>query len=324
MGANFDIYLGVETPAGRRYVLYKSREYDLTRERRQFLMEQGIKTLYVTEEDLHSYYGYVQQTVAKVMASESTPVQEKSQIIYQATSSLMQHLFERPESPLLLRSNQKMVEHTVQFLASDMRLLRSLASMFVLDYSLYHHSVNVATISIGTALALGYRQDRELEHLGCGFLFHDIGKNRVPERILRKPGALSPAEMIEMSQHPHYGVLLMRQNETIQPAALDIIQHHHEKITGRGYPDRLTGNEITMPVRISTVADIFDALTSNRSYKKALTGFEALQLMRDKMKQELDDECLLALISLLGPSQRRVSLLAFNQSKPPQLVPISL
>jgi HD-GYP domain-containing protein (c-di-GMP phosphodiesterase class II) len=322
MGANFEIYLGVKTAGGRRYILYKSRDYDLTAERRQFLIEQRIKTLYVTEEDLHSYYGYVEQTVGKFIASEVTPVEEKSQIIYQATSSLMEHLFERPESPILLRSNQKMVEHTIQFLASDTRLLRSIASMFVLDYSLYHHSVNVATISIGTALAMGYRTGHELEQLGYGFLFHDIGKNRVPERILRKPGVLTPTEMTEMSQHPHYGVLTMRNYESIEPRALDIIHHHHEKITGRGYPEHLTGAEISLPVRMCTVADIFDALTSNRSYKRAMTGFEALNLMRDKMKNELDSDCLLALISLLGPARHSMSLLASNQSKPPQLLPI--
>ncbi|MFH1012027.1 MAG: HD domain-containing phosphohydrolase [bacterium] len=302
MGANFEIYLEVKTAAGRRYVLYKSREYDLTQERREYLLEQGFKTLYVTEEDLHTYYGYVERTVGAVLASEATPPQEKSQMIYQATSSLMQHLFERSDCPILLSTNQKMVVHTVQYLSSDLRLLRSVVSLFVLDYSLFHHSVNVATISIGTALAMGFKPGFELEQLSHGFLFHDIGKNRLPLRILQKSGPLTPDETIEMRQHPHYGMLQMQRHQSIAASALDVIRHHHEKMTGSGYPDRLTKNEIDLPVRICTVADIFDALTSHRPYKRAVTGFDALKLMRERMREDLDDECILALISLLAPA----------------------
>jgi len=302
MGANFEIYLEVKTAAGRRYVLYKSRDYDLTKERREYLLEQGFKTLYVTEEDLHAYYGYIERTVGTVLASEATPPREKLQIIYQATSSLMQHLFERSDSPVLLRSNQKMVVHSIEYLASDLRHLRSMVSLFVLDYSLFHHSVNVAAISIGTALAMGFRPGPELEQLGHGFLFHDIGKNRLPLRILRKSGPLTPDEIIEMRQHPHHGVLQMQRHQNIATSALDVIRHHHEKLTGEGYPDHLARHEIELAVRVCTVADIFDALTSHRCYKRAVSGYDALKLMRERMKSELDDDCILALISLLAPS----------------------
>ena len=303
MGANFELYLGIKTPAGRKYVLYKSRDYDMTEERRLYLIERGVKTLYVTDEDLHSYFGYVDRTVGKVLADEKTHPKEKSEILYQTTTSLMSHLYERPDSPILLQANQKMASHMVGFLATDPRLLRTAVEMFVFDYSLYNHAVNVATISIGIALKMGYKLSRELEQISQGFLFHDIGKCRLPAELLRKPGELTPTEMSEIQRHPHYGVLQMQGRENIEPLSLEVILHHHEKLSGRGYPHNLSGSEVTGPARICAVADIFDALTSHRSYKAALTGFEALKLMQTQMKHELDPDCLPTLISLLGPSQ---------------------
>jgi HD-GYP domain-containing protein (c-di-GMP phosphodiesterase class II) len=304
MDANFELYLGIGTPVGRRYVLYKSRDYDLTEDRRQYLIKRGVTALYVTEEDLHAYFGYVDRAVGTVLASEHTPPREKSQILYQTTASLVSCLFERPDSPVLLRSNQKMVSHMVKFLASDTRLLRATVAMFCCDYSLYHHAVNVATISTGVALQMGYKPGRELEQLGQGFLFHDIGKCQLPTELLKKPGALTASEMAEMQRHPQYGTRQMRGREKIEAPTLEVILHHHEKLSGHGYPDKLGEGEITMPARICAVADIFDALTSHRSYKAGLSGFEALKLMQAEMTSELDSECLLAMISLLGPSKR--------------------
>lgn len=302
MDADFELYLGVRTPAGHKYVLYKSREHNLTEERRHSLVERGVKTLYVTEEGLHSYFGYVDRAVGKVLASEQTPPREKSKILYQTTASLISCLYDRPDSLVLLRVNQKMASHMVSLLASDTRLLRSTVAMFCCDYSLCHHAVNVATISTGLALKMGYRPGPELEQLAQGFLFHDIGKCRLPAELLRKAGELTASEMAEMQRHPQYGVQQMEGRENIEPPSLEIILHHHEKLSGGGYPHNLSASELATPTRISTVADIFDALTSHRSYKAGLSGYEALKLMGSQMKHELDSDCIFALITLLGPS----------------------
>lgn len=302
MGADFELYLGVGPHNARKFVLYKSRDYDLTEERRQYLIENGVATLYVTEKDLTPYFGYVDRTIGKVMESKEAPPSEKSHLLYQTTTSLIKHLYERPDSPIILRTNQKMVSHMISFLASDPRHLRTAASMFAYDYSLYHHAVNVATLSTGIALKIGIHPGQELKQISQGFLFHDIGKCRLRPELVNKPGTLSTNEILEMQRHPNYGVLQLKDRENIDDQTLEVILHHHEKLSGRGYPHNLPAREITMPSRICTVADIFDALTSHRSYKAAMTGFKALKLMREQMKSDLDTECMSALISLLGPS----------------------
>jgi HD-GYP domain-containing protein (c-di-GMP phosphodiesterase class II) len=303
-GAHFDLYLGVPTRTGQRYVLYKSAELDLTEQKRIELIERGVKFLYVADEDAGHYFTFVDRTVGEVLNSESSSPEEKSKILYQTTASLVQATFSRPESPILMKTNQTMVEHTVDALAADPALLRAMASTFSLDYSLYTHAVHVATF--GTALLLEIMgPEARVKDAGMGFLLHDVGKCRVPSQILRKSGILTSVEMKEVEKHPDHGVALMRQHGEIGDIALEIIHSHHEKLNGRGYPRRLPPEKLSLETRICTIIDIYDALTSHRTYKPALHGVEALTLMRDKMYDEIDTGLLKQLIQILGPHQNK-------------------
>ncbi len=130
--------------------------------------------------------------------------------------------------------------------------------------------------------------DRIAEHMGFdhvarrqmrrGSLFHDIGKLASPDTILRKAGALTLQERAIVEQHPIIGENLLAPMATMQ-AILPIVRHHHERIDGSGYPDGLSGAAIPMSVRIVTVADAFDAMTSTREYREALPMTEVFEMM---------------------------------------------
>jgi putative two-component system response regulator len=117
--------------------------------------------------------------------------------------------------------------------------------------------------------------EEDLAALRVGSLIHDIGKVAVPDGILLKPGPLTAGERIIMDQHPIVGESICAPLESLRNA-LPIIRHHHERMDGSGYPDGLCGDEIPLLARILQVADIYDALTSNRPYRKALSPEEAL------------------------------------------------
>jgi len=113
-----------------------------------------------------------------------------------------------------------------------------------------------------------------------GAYLHDLGKIRVPHEILNKPGALTPAEYEIMKQHPAWGVELLADLEfpwDIKP----IIRWHHEKYDGSGYPDALRGDDIPLAAQIICIADVYDALTTNRSYRSAMTAEAAQACMQD-------------------------------------------
>jgi putative two-component system response regulator len=145
------------------------------------------------------------------------------------------------------------------------------------DAYTYGHS---ARVSLYAGL-LGERVGLEpwpLTVVRRGGLFHDFGKIAIRDRVLLKPGRLTDAEYAEIKQHPRKGRDLLSNMKTLSHA-LDIVDHHHERMDGSGYPDGLAGESIPITARITSVADVFDALTTARVYRGALSRVEALDIM---------------------------------------------
>jgi putative two-component system response regulator len=117
-----------------------------------------------------------------------------------------------------------------------------------------------------------------------GGLFHDFGKIAVRDRVLLKPGRLTEEEYAEIKQHPRKGRNLLANMKTLSHA-LDIVEHHHERLDGSGYPDGLSGESIPIAARVTSIADVFDALTTARAYRGALARDEALAIMAAEVKK---------------------------------------
>ncbi|MEO8430971.1 MAG: HD domain-containing phosphohydrolase [Acidobacteriota bacterium] len=139
------------------------------------------------------------------------------------------------------------------------------------------HSGRVAEYADRIAQRMGLDPAARIE-MRRGALFHDLGKIVIPDAILNKPGKLDAEERHVIEQHPVVGYDLLSPMRTMQKT-LGVVQHHHERLDGSGYPHGLSGDAIPLPVRIVTVADVFDALTSDRSYRGALKLEVALEVL---------------------------------------------
>lgn len=142
------------------------------------------------------------------------------------------------------------------------------------------HSERVATYAGLLAERVGLREE-EVTAVRQACLFHDLGKIAVRDRVLLKPGRLTDEEFAEMKRHPVVGAELLAPMKTLSPA-ISIVLHHHERPDGSGYPDGLAGDAIPLPVRIVTIADVYDGLTSQRSYRDPHSSEDAL----DEMERE--------------------------------------
>jgi len=131
------------------------------------------------------------------------------------------------------------------------------------------HGRRVAAVAVRLAAQYGLPAP-DLESIRLGALLHDIGKIRVPPHILAKPGRLTEREWTELRTHPETGCDLA-ERLGFDEAVCDIVRSHHERVDGRGYPHRLAGSAIAWAVRLVSVADAFDALTSTRAYRAATT-----------------------------------------------------
>jgi HD-GYP domain-containing protein (c-di-GMP phosphodiesterase class II) len=133
--------------------------------------------------------------------------------------------------------------------------------------------------------------------IGQAGLLHDIGKIGVPEQVLRKAGTLDADEWAMMRRHPVVGAQIVAPFEFLAEGAV-LIRHHHERIDGSGYPDGLCRDAIPLGARIIAVADVFDALTTDRPYRKALSGDEADRYLAEQAGRTLDDAVVAAFLAL--------------------------
>jgi response regulator RpfG family c-di-GMP phosphodiesterase len=165
--------------------------------------------------------------------------------------------------------------------------LRALtAALEARDSETHGHSERVVNFSLrlGREMGLDAEQTRSLEF---GSLLHDIGKIGVPDAILRKPGALSESEWVRMREHPLHGQRILRGIEFLEGAAR-VVAQHHEKWDGTGYPVGLRGEEIDLNARIFAVADAFDAITSDRVYRRGRSYEEAAAELEDYAGRQFD------------------------------------
>lgn len=143
------------------------------------------------------------------------------------------------------------------------------------------HSDRVTDLSVRLAMAAGLSTP-EVERIRLGGMLHDIGKIGIPELVLNKPGRLDDNEYNIIKSHPVLGISILGDVKFLQDV-VPVIKHHHERYDGKGYPDRLKGDEIPLLARIVSIVDTFDAMTTNRPYRKALTTEESLREI-DKCK----------------------------------------
>jgi putative nucleotidyltransferase with HDIG domain len=168
------------------------------------------------------------------------------------------------------------------------------------DYTVFTHSVNVCTFSLALAHAAGIAKTKELITLATGALLHDVGKARISESILHKPGPLDQSEWQIMRRHPQWGVELMSETDLIPQESYIPISQHHERLNGRGYPDGLGHDDIHIYGKIVAIVDAFDAMTTNRVYRAAEGTFSTLKTM-SAQEEGFDEPLLRQFIQLMGP-----------------------
>lgn len=166
------------------------------------------------------------------------------------------------------------------------------------DDGTYIHSVAVCALMISLAHEIGLPL-AEVRNLGTAGLLHDIGKLMIDEAILRKEGPLSPEERVEIERHPALGHAMLVADPALPPEALDVCLHHHERLDGSGYPFGLSGDAISRAVRIASICDVYDAMTSQRPYKKGMLPAEAIGWM-DGQTGRFDSALLFRFMRIVG------------------------
>jgi HD-GYP domain-containing protein (c-di-GMP phosphodiesterase class II) len=230
------------------------------------------------------------------------PVKKKTEIVYQSASQLVEDIYCDPDVEENIRRVHRMASSTVHHLLKGPMHMGPMLAAMSHDYQIYTHSVNVCVYGVGLGQRLGF-SGRELKDLGIGLLTHDLGKTRIPTEILRKPGQLSAEELEVVRRHPQLGVEILEPTGQLSPASLAIVLQHHERCDGQGYPKALTEPEIHLHAKIAGLADVFDALTTDRPNASAVKSFPAIQTIQREMPYAFNPELLRELILMLNVNE---------------------
>lgn len=172
------------------------------------------------------------------------------------------------------------VESITQSIIRNPDAMMLMTNMKAMDDYLISHSLNVCILTLTFARFLCFEEEQMYE-LGMGALLHDIGEIRLPKELLNKPVELNAEEHATMEKHTEYGASILRENNGIPQAAIDIALHHHERLDRSGYPNKLGGQEISRNAKIVGIIDVYEALTSATPFRTAISSTDALKSMFD-------------------------------------------
>lgn len=215
------------------------------------------------------------------------------EVLYEDTFTTIKDVMEsvRADEEIDVEELKDTVQDLVHYILNDDMIFMTLTGIRDIDNYTFLHSVDVCIYTIITAKALEL-DINEIHELALAAILHDIGKCKVPLSILNKPGKLTDQEFEIMKDHSRRGANITRNMEGISEKVSRIILQHHEKWDGSGYPEGTKGHSIEMGARIISIADVFDALTSDRVYRKRFMPHDAAEFLMRQSDSQFDPKLL--------------------------------
>jgi putative nucleotidyltransferase with HDIG domain len=251
----------------------------------------------IKKSDVQLYNAYL-DSLLKDSTSRQDSLKVKAAVIRENSKIIIKDFLDNPRSGEKIKEVKSMVDNTIDCILKNKDAIYDLLSLKGYDYYTYTHSVNVAIMSIGLGMAIDLKTD-DVEKLGIGAMLHDVGKSAIPYEILNKQGKLDDIEYKVLRNHVIEGEKILRTHKEMPDESFAAVIQHHEKLTGKGYPFQLSGNNIKLFGRITAIADCYDALTTQRPYKPAFSPFYALSIVA-KETGDYDPDLLKTFIKMLG------------------------
>ncbi len=243
----------------------------------------------------------IEEIFDKVYTDDNALIsKEKARDVVKQVDSLFDAVRKQEFEPEMVTPLANMGASLTEEILRNPSVALSLGKVHDADEYTFVHSFNVAVLTGYLTNRLHPSNRDYLQRVVVGSLLHDVGKAQIPIEILNKPGPLDSQEFAEMKKHPTLGVDLAISGGMSDEDILEVIGGHHEKWSGKGYPDGRKGLEISEAARIAAVADVFDALTAKRVYKKPMSSREALTLIMKDAGGHFDTKIARELLVSLG------------------------
>ncbi len=261
------------------------------------------KSIYINDAELELWTGYVEKHLAQILAIDEISLADKIQLIYSNAQNVMEGLLTLIEAPNLVPRARALVITISEFVFATEDFFEHFLKVCNYKYSIATHGVNVLMYSLCMVKKVGIRDMGWVYNFSLGALLIDLGKANIDKNLLNQETPLNSAQWKIMRKHPVWSAETLKTHGIIDEVVLNIVLHHHEKLSGKGYPDEYRGNQIPKYVRIVTICEIFDALTTKRSYNNAADSFSALKMMQDKMSGDIDPDIFKVFVQMLSSAK---------------------
>ncbi len=278
----------------------------------QRLQEVGIKEIFIDTEKTKKIKIEIDESAKKIeqideSVEKITEIDELRQELGKAdlirseaqkiVSSIMIDV--RNGEKIVINELNNVVEKVVDSILRNQYALVGLAQMQKKNSYIFEHAVSSCALMVAYANVCGY-DNNEQQELGVGAILHDIGMMNIPTKILNKPGELNKSERIELRKHVEYGYNILADILGISESSLVMALQHHERWDGNGYPKRLKGKEISQIGQMVAIVDVYDAITTDKGYKKGISPSKALREMFEKSDIDFNGELIQKFIQSVG------------------------
>lgn len=227
----------------------------------------------------------VQKKYDKIKVEDPAKV-KISESVRSRVAQGIQYLYQDTQSADFTNASRSITDDLMKAISDNDAVAVDISALKVSDEYTFKHSVDVATMSMIIARKYGLDK-KQVYEIGISGLLHDIGKSKIPNEILNKAGKLTDEEFEMMKQHSVFGFQILQEKKDLSNEVKMGVLQHHEKMNGRGYPLKVDGEKISLFPRIISVADIYDALVTERPYKKPFSPRDAVEMIMS-MTEELD------------------------------------
>ncbi len=231
------------------------------------------------------------------LAEEMAKARQIKDQAHQLVKTVMQDV--RLGKAVQLEQIEPVVENITESILRNSGALMGLLRIKNKDDYTFLHSVSVCTLMVAFCRSVGLDAETTRQ-AGLGGLLHDTGKALVPDEVLNKPGRLTDEEFDIIKKHPGDGHQILLQTPQIGPIPLDITLHHHERMDGSGYPDKLPGEQITTLAQMAAIVDVYDAITADRCYHKGMAATDALRKIFEWSKFHFNPQYVQAFMRCVG------------------------
>ncbi len=299
---DFDVDLYMLANDGKTPLLYRGHGYECSDNDFESLRGKGIEHLFITQHDHLLYQQSLREKLEMIIELDDLPCEDRFAILQNAMASELEHGFRLIKPEAAVAHAQYTGKMLTRLFAESATLPSEMFDVMSQDYSQFKHAINVGTYSLLLAREIGFRDPKDLEAIAIGGMLHDVGKRRIPKKIVKKRGLRTKREQALLRFHPQIGFEETNGRIDLKWGQRMMIYQHHEAIDGSGYPVGIRGDEIHPWAKICAITDKFESKTVKRAKQKSMRVPDALASVQKMAGKKLDEEFTKCWIKIMQPN----------------------